>query len=49
MDTVKALYEEFKDMDFMDYSDTIENDFAFIADMVNNIGIDATRQYLADL
>ena len=41
-----SIYEELKDMDFMDYAETYEQDISFIMALIDNIGESATKTLL---
>lgn len=40
------LYNECLDMDFLDYTETMEKDIAFLENLIQEIGIDNTRKYI---
>lgn len=41
-----SLYEEFCDMDYMDYIDTKEKDILFINELLKEYGLQETREIL---
>lgn len=44
--TAIRLYNDFLDMDFMDYIEDFEEDIAFIASLVAEMGEEGARAYL---
>jgi hypothetical protein len=44
--TAMSIYEESKDMDFMDYEETQEQDISYIISLLNTIGESATKALL---
>lgn len=44
-----SIYDDYKDMDFMDYDDTREESISFIASMLDEIGESDTRAMLNNL
>ena len=42
------LYNESLDMDYMDYTETMEKDLAFLESLIQEIGIDNPRKYIMD-
>ena len=44
-----SIYEDTKDMDFMDYSESRDADISFIASLLTEIGEDATKSILATM
>ena len=46
MDAALKIYEELKDMDYLDYLDTYENDLQFIHTLITEIGEKAAREFL---
>lgn len=44
-----SIYDDYKDMDFMDYDDTKEESISFIASMLDEIGENDTRAMLNNL
>lgn len=49
MENAIKLYEEFMDLDFLDYEETFEKDIAFVQALIDELGIIAARNYLAQL
>ena len=47
MDQAMQIYEELKDMDYLDYMDTYESDLQFIKTLIDEIGAKAAREFLA--
>lgn len=41
-----ALYKEFCDMDFMDYSETLESDLLFVQELITDYGLTDARKIL---
>ena len=46
MNKAIELYKEFCDMDFCDYSDTLQSDLLFISELINSYGIQDARKIL---
>ena len=46
MDAALQIYEELKDLDYLDYMDTYESDLQFIHTLITEIGANAAREYL---
>ena len=46
MDAALHIYEELKDLDYLDYMDTYESDLQFIHTLITEIGTNAAREYL---
>ena len=44
--TAYEVYEELKDMDFMDYEDTYDEDIEYIAAMIARVGVEKTLAIL---
>lgn len=44
--TAYEVYEELKDMDFLDYEDTKESDIEYIAAMIARVGVEKTLAIL---
>lgn len=44
--TAYEIYEELKDMDFMDYEDTYDDDIEYIAGMIARVGVEKTLAIL---
>ena len=42
------LYNECLDIDFLDYEDTKEKDILFLESLIQEIGEDNTRKYIAE-
>lgn len=47
MAQVLAIYNDFIDLDFSDYAETLEADLSFIASLVDAIGETDARKFLA--
>ena len=47
MDAALQIYEELKDLDYLDYMDTYESDLQFIKTLIDEIGAKAAREFLA--
>lgn len=43
------IYDDYKDMDCLDYEEHYESDLAFLTALVENIGERATRAFLNNL
>ena len=43
------LYQEFLDMDSMDYSETYESDLLFIAGLIDLLGVNGARKALESI
>lgn len=46
MDEAITLYNEFIDIDYMDYTETIEADLSYISELVREFGFAGAREYL---
>ena len=42
----ELIYEELKDMDYLDYYDTYESDIQFIRTLIEEVGEAGAREYL---
>ncbi|MBO4541646.1 MAG: hypothetical protein J5725_00540 [Bacteroidales bacterium] len=46
MNAALQIYEELKDMDYLDYMESYESDIQFIGVLVQELGASAAREYL---
>lgn len=43
----ELIYEELKDLDYLDYMDTYESDIQFIRTLIEEVGEAGAREFLA--